>query len=440
MLILKNATIVEFNSDTKEGAVREQVDIVIDGSTITDTGKGLAGRYKDSRAEVIDLKGKIVMPGFVCSHNHFYSALSRGITAKIEPSTDFVSVLKNLWWRLDRALDEESIYYSGFAGALDAVRSGTTSVIDHHASPSFIKGSLNLIKAGFNKTGLRGILAYEVTDRNGESGMREGVSENEEFAEQNADNPLIRASIGAHAPFTLGDTAMSMLAEAVKNTGTGLHIHICEDSYDASNSHHLYGMDVTERLERFKLLGKKTILVHGVHLTDSDRERINNYDAFLVHNARSNMNNGVGYNSMLPGFRNVVLGTDGIGSDMIEEMKIAYFKHKDAGGKLWPPDFLRFLNNGNKLLERYFGGNFGLINKGYNADITVLDYDPPTPLNRDNIAGHFVFGLSSEYVETVIVGGKVVYRERRFPFDVSEIYNKARDAAKKLWERMDKLS
>ena len=433
MLILKNATVVEFNSDAR-------VDIVIDGSTIIDTGRGVGEKYKESGTEVIDLEGRIAMPGFVCSHNHFYSALARGITANIKPSTDFVSVLKNLWWRLDRALDEESIYYSGLAGALDAVRSGTTSVIDHHASPSFIKGSLNLIKAGFDKTGLRGILAYEVTDRNGESGMREGIEENREFAEQNADYPLIRASIGAHAPFTLGDTAMSMLAETVKDTGAGLHIHVCEDSYDASDSHHLYGMDVTERLEKFKLLGEKTILVHGVYLTDSDRERINDYDSFLVHNARSNMNNGVGYNSKLSGFKNVALGTDGIGSDMIEEMKIAYFKHRDNRGKLWPPDFLGFLNNGNRLLERYFGGKFGLIKKGYNADITVLDYDPPTPLSKDNIAGHFVFGMSSEFVETVIIGGKVVYRERKFPFDVSEIYEKARDAGAKLWERMDKLT
>ena len=439
MLILKNATVVEFNSNTGEGNIEEGIDIVIEGSTITGAGRGLSGKYKDSGAEEIDLTGKIAMPGFVCSHNHFYSALSRGITANIEPSTDFVSVLKHLWWRLDRALDEESVYYSGLAGALDAVRSGTTSVIDHHASPSFIKGSLNLIKEGFKKTGLRGILAYEVTDRNGESGMRDGVSENREFAEQNADNPLIKGAVGAHAPFTLGDKAMSMLSGAVKDTGAGLHIHVCEDSYDASNSHHLYGMDVTERLEKFHLLDEKTILVHGVYLTDSDRERINDYNAFLVHNARSNMNNGVGYNSKLPDLKNVALGTDGIGSDMIEEMKIAYFKHKDTGGSLWPPDFLRFLSNGNKLLERYFGEHFGLIEKGYKADITVLDYDPPTPLNKDNIAGHFVFGLSSEYVETVIIGGKVVYKDRKFPFDVSEIYKKARDVSKKLWERMDKI-
>jgi len=432
MLILKNANVVDANGEN-------EVDIVIDGSTIKDTGRGASRKYKESGAEVIDLKGRIAMPGFVCSHNHFYSALARGITANIKPSTDFVSVLKNLWWRLDRALDEESIYYSGLAGALDAVKSGTTSVIDHHASPSFIKGSLNLIKDGFDKTGLRGILAYEVTDRNGEDGMREGVKENIEFAEQNADNPLIRASIGAHAPFTLGDNAMSMLAEAVRDTGAGLHIHVCEDSYDASASHHLYGMDVTERLEKFKLLSEKTILVHGVYLTDSDRDRINSCNSFLVHNARSNMNNGVGYNSKLSTFKNVALGTDGIGSDMIEEMKIAYFKHKDSGGGLWPPDFLGFLNNGNKLLERYFGGKFGLIKEGYNADITVLDYDPPTPLSVNNIAGHLVFGMNSGLVETVIIGGKVVYRERRFPFNVSEIYKKARKLANKLWKRMDEL-
>jgi cytosine/adenosine deaminase-related metal-dependent hydrolase len=152
------------------------------------------------------------------------------------------------------------------------------------------------------------------------------------------------------------------------------------------------------------------------------------------------MNNGVGYAEKLPAIRNVALGTDGIGSDMFEEMKFAYFKHKDARGKYWPADFLRFLHNGAVLLERYFSGSFQRIEPGCVADLVVYDYRNPTPLVGENIAGHFVFGLSSSSVKTVIINGVVVYEDRRFPFDLNPLYEKANKAAKSLWKRMDELS
>ena len=178
MIVLKNAKLINFHPS----AVTPDVDIVIENNTITEMGQGISFRYNADK--VIDLKGKLVSPGIVCSHNHFYSMLARGIMANIKPSGDFISVLQNLWWRLDRALDEESLYYSGLTGALEAIKAGTTSVIDHNASPSFIKGSLNLLKKSFEQVGLRGILAYEVTDRNGKSGMLEGVDESIEFINQ----------------------------------------------------------------------------------------------------------------------------------------------------------------------------------------------------------------------------------------------------------------
>ncbi len=445
MLIIKNATVIQFDPPF----VNEVADIVVKGDTIVDYGSGVGDRYvKDgleigdssgkSETEVIDVKDAYVSPGLVCSHNHFYSALARGIVAKIKPSTDFISVLKNLWWRLDRALDEETVYYSGITAALDAIRVGTTAVIDHHASPSYIRGSLSTLARGFVETGLRGILAYEVTDRNGMDGAEEGVRENVDFATGKRPE-LLEAAIGAHAPFTLSEKTMEMLAEAVSSTKKGIHIHVAEDSYDSSVSHHLYGEDVLERLERHGLLNDKAILVHGVYLTDRDVEILNAKDSFLVHNARSNMNNNVGYNLKIGKVKNLALGTDGIGSDMFEEFKMAFFKHRDSGGSMWPPDFLRFLHNGNRLLERYFGKKFGRIDKGYTADIVIYDYKNPTPLVTENIAGHFAFGPGSSVVDTVVVGGKVVLRNREFPFNVGEIYRKAALVAKKMWERMDEI-
>lgn len=440
MKVLKNAHLVQF----QPAAVQENVDIVIEGNKIFDVGQNLAEKY--SEADVKELNGAMVTPGLVCSHNHFYSGLARGIMATIDPCPDFVSTLQNLWWRLDRALDEESLHSSGMVCVLEAIKAGTTSVIDHHASPSCIKGSLNLLKECYEKAGLRGILCYETTDRNGKDGMHEGIAENVEFAQSidkaKAENRryLVEAAIGGHAPFTLNDEALSLLAEAVKTTGRGFHVHVAEDRYDASYSRHQFGKDLLPRLEAFGLVNEKALFAHCVHLEESEIDIINAHDAFVLHNARSNMNNSIGYAQKLPLFKHVALGTDGIGSNMFEEMKAAYFKHKDAGGPLWPGDFLGFLHQGNVILERYFGKKFGKVEKGYQADLTMYDYDVPTPLVAENIGGHFVFGLSSRDVNSVMVDGEFVYENRQFPFDIASIYAKARQEAKALWERMDELA
>ena len=439
MKILKNACLVQF----QPGSVQENTDIVIEGNTIAEVGQNLAGNYPE--ADVKDLQGAMVTPGIVCSHNHFYSGLARGIMANIKPCPDFVSILQNVWWRLDRALDEESLHSSGMVCVLEAIKAGTTSVIDHHASPAFIKGSLNVLKACYEKAGLRGILCYETTDRNGPEGMRAGVAENIEFAQSidaaKAENSryLVEAAIGGHAPFTLNDDALSMLADALTTTGRGFHVHVAEDRYDGAYSHHLYEKNLLPRLESFGLINAKALLAHCVHLEDAEIDIINAHDAFVLHNARSNMNNSIGYAEKLSAFKNVALGTDGIGGNMFEELKVAYFKHKDVGGPYWPGDFLGFLQNGNVILERYFDRKFGRIEKGYQADLTIYDYDVPTPLAAENIAGHFVFGMSSRDVNSVMVDGEFVYENRRFPFDVTPIYEKARQEAKRVWDRMDAL-
>ncbi|QFU22738.1 putative aminohydrolase SsnA [Shewanella eurypsychrophilus] len=442
MILLKNATGVQF----EPGFIRESVDIVIDGTVIKEVGDNLSVKYPD--ATVKDMKGKLVMPGIVCSHNHFYSGLARGIMADIKPSPDFISILKNLWWKMDMALDEEAVYYSGLICSLEAIKSGCSSVIDHHASPNFIGGSLKTLRSGFLKAGLRGMTCYETTDRNGGiEEMRKGVEENINFANlidsaKKAGNEpyLVEAHIGAHAPFTVSNEGLAMMSEAVKCTGRGVHIHVAEDLYDVSHSHHLYGQDIVERLDTFGLINDKTLLAHGLFLSDRDVDILNAKNGFLVHNARSNMNNNVGYNHKLSRFKNVALGTDGIGADMLEELKFAYFKHRDAGGPLWPDSFLKSLWNGNEILARNFGAKFGRLEAGNKADLTILDYMSPTPFVADNLAGHVAFGMNAGNVNSVMVEGNFVYEDRAFPFDVAPIYAEAQKVAARVWRNMDKLS
>ncbi len=292
MLIIKNATAVQM----EPAFIKEGIDIAIENDLIVEVGESLSAKYPN--AEVKDFTGKLVMPGIVCSHNHFYSGLARGIMADIKPSPDFISILKNLWWRMDRALDEEALYYSGLICSLEAIRHGCTSVIDHHASPSYIEGSLATLRKGFLKAGLRGMTCFETTDRNGGvEEMAAGVEENIRFAqlvdaekERGVEPYLVEAHIGAHAPFTVSNEGMAMLSEAVKATGRGLHIHVAEDHYDVTHSHHHYDQDIVERLDSFGLIDSKTLLAHGLFLSEKDISILNKHDGFLVHNARSNMN------------------------------------------------------------------------------------------------------------------------------------------------------
>ena len=426
-------------------SVSEHVDVVVKDDLIVAVGPSLGSSYPDAR--VFDASGKTIIAGMVCSHHHYYSGLSRGMLAKAGVQEDFIQVLKEWWWRLDRALDEEAVYYSSLICSIDAIMAGTTGCIDHHASPSFISGSLDAIARGMRETGLRGTTCYEVTDRNrGMDEVREGVQENIDFA-KSVDHqrkagmkPLVEAMIGGHAPFTIPNEGLDLMRQACEETGRGIHLHVAEDAYDVVHSHHRYHEDIVTRLDRFGLLDEKTLLVHGLYLNEREVALLNERGSFLAHNPRSNMNNHVGYCKNLMKVDNLVLGTDGCGGNMFEEIKLAFFKHKDAGGPWWPSDFVTMLARGNRVLERSFKERFGRVEPGYKADLTILDYQSPTPWVDRNAPTHIVWGTSSNSVDTVMVNGKIVMKHRTFDFDVAEIYAKAAEVAKRVWKKVDAIA
>ena len=443
MILFEHVRLISFNPPS----VSEPVDLAAWESgeegdragSIAEIGQSLAALYPAAKRAG---SGGYLSPGLVCAHTHLYSALARGLTAAIKPSEDFVQVLENLWWRLDRAIDGPILEASALAGCVDALFSGVTSLVDHHASPNAIEGSLSAIRSAYETTGIRGILCYETTDRNGIEGAKAGVAENLRFANEvdalrvSGRRPLVEAAIGAHAGFTVGGETLEALADAVQSSGRGIHIHLAEDKFDAVDSRYRFGMNPVERLERAGALTDKGIIGHGLWLEDADIEIINAKDAFLAHNARSNMNNAVGYAAKLPAVKNPLLGTDGMGADMLEEFKFAVFRHRESRGPWWPGDFLAVLDRGNRLMERYFGQNFGTLAEGHAADLVHWDYDPPTPLSGDNLAGHLAFGLSSRDVRSVVVNGSLRIGDRKALFDIDHIRAQAREQAARLWKNM----
>ncbi len=440
--ILKNGSVVQ---TIPPYSVTHGIDVVIQDDLIVEVGKNLSPKYLG--ANTYDMSGKLILPGMVCSHHHYYSGLSRGMLVGSGPQTDFIQILKEWWWRVDRALDEEALYYSSLICSLDAVAAGTTTCIDHHASPSFIEGSLDTIAKGMREVGVRGATCYEMTNRNGGlDEIKAGAKENVAFAKsvdkerKEGKKPLVEAMVGGHAPFTICDEGLSIMKEAVDESGRGIHLHVAEDKYDVTQSHHIYHKDIVDRLDSFGLLDDRSLLVHGLYLQDHEIETMNEKGVFLAHNPRSNMNNNVGYFSKLQDVNNLLLGTDGCGGNMFEEIKIAFFKHKDNGGSWWPSDFVEVLTRGNTLLEKYFGEQFGKIAPGYKADITMIDYHSPTPFVDENIATHIVWGMSSNAVDSVMVEGKMIMNHREFDMDVERIYARAAEVAKKVWNKVDTLS
>lgn len=433
-LLLHDALLVDYDPPrVLTGGLR------VEDGRIAAVGSDVAGESGD---EVVDCGGAVVMPGLVNGHAHFYSALAPGMPPPPKTPGSFPEILQYVWWRLDRALDAESVEVSGAVGALDAVRHGTTAVIDHHASPNCIANSLDMLERGIRRVGLRGVLCYEVTDRNGPEGAAAGVAENRRYATlcHSRSDGRLAGMIGAHASFTIGGETLAALAEAVGDAGVGLHIHVAEDPCDDEASRREYGASPVERLERVGLLTRRALLGHCIHLSDKDRALVAERGATVAHNPRSNMNNGVGYARASAFGDAVALGTDGIGNDMLAEARFAWFKSCDAGVGLAPNQIMQMLGKAARRAGESLGVTLGRLEPGAVADVVVTDYRPATPLTTDNVAGHLLFGVDGSHIRDVMIAGCWCLRAGQVCcVDSVEETRRARVVARDLWRRMAAL-
>ncbi len=411
----------------------EDADLWVDGGRVAEPGHGRR----------IDGSGVVVAPGNVCAHTHLYSALARGMPYALEPPAGFVQILQRVWWRLDRALDEESVRASALVGGMEALLSGTTTLVDHHASPNAIDGSLDVIAEALGSLGARAVLCYETSDRDGDARAREGVEENRRFLERlrRERPPLVRGLVGAHASFTLSDETLAACAGVAREFRTGLHVHAAEDAADERDALARAGVRVAQRLFGAGALDEGTVLAHGVHLDDTELELVRAAGASIAHNARSNMNNAIGRARVGALGPRVALGTDGIGADMFEESRTAYFRLREddpGAGAEWP---LQRLAESARLAGRVFGEPLlGTLAPGAPADLVVLDYEAPAPLRESSFPGHWVFGLSSRWVRDVMVAGDWVVRDRRLArADGQRLAAEACAAAERLWQRLDAI-
>ena len=438
-ILIKNGIIITLGENPK---VLYNHSILIEGERVKkiDETKNFTGKFD----KVIDARGKVVMPGFINAHMHFYSTLVRGL-GKANPSKNFNEVLQNLWWRLDKKLDADTNYYSALIMAVNAIKHGTTTLIDHHASPFSAKGSLNQIAKAVKETGLRASLCYEVSDRDGDEIAEEGLEENTEFIKQcqkNNDEQL-KAMFGLHAAFTLSDKTLEKASKLGNGLNTGFHVHVAEAESDEEFNVKNFGMRVVERLDKFNILGNKSLAIHCVHINDKEMDILARNGTAVVHNPQSNLNNAVGIADIIKMQEKgilVGLGTDAMTVKMPEELRVALWAQhirnsNPTCGFMEVANTL--LNNNRKIASRYWNLALGTIEEDAAADIILIDYFPPTPLDETTYLGHIIFGLSQSAVDTTIANGKVLMENKILKIDVieEEASAKSKELTIKLWER-----
>jgi putative selenium metabolism protein SsnA len=438
-LLIENGTVL---TGGKAAAVLPGHSVLIENGCITRIAP--KSRLQRSAARRIDASRKVVAPGFINAHTHFYSTFARGLT-KTRPAENFVNVLKNLWWRLDSALTTEDCYYSALIALLDSIRHGTTTLIDHHASPQAVRGSLPAIEKAVKQTGLRACLCYELSDRDGARISKEGLEENVAYIRRcQRSSSTTTALFGLHAAFTLTDATLEKAAALGQELGTGFHIHVAEAESDQQYSQQKHRQRVVERLDKFGILGPRSIAAHCVHVNRRELDILSQTQTAVVHNPQSNLNNAVGIADVVAMTkRNVLvgLGTDAMTTNMLEELRAAVWaQHLRAQNPSvgFAEVVSALLFNNPKIAERCFGLPLGELREGGPGDVVVIDYDPPTPLESANSFGHMVFGMSQAAVDTTIVGGRVLMENKRLTLDLDEprINARARELAAKLWKRL----
>ncbi len=412
-LIITNAWICQLSNQTVKPIFG---DLQIKQGIIIDIKERNFAQFIESPVsphnESFDAAGRVVTVPLINFHDHIYSRLAKGlnITGELD---NFENILKNLWWRLDKILDKDMVSASADMAALESIKNGVTYVFDHHSSPSFINNSLNTVSTTLLNHKLRSVVCFEVSDRNGPKTTQESLDENRKFAELSISNDC-KCMLGLHASFTISDNTLYKAAAIVKELDLGIHIHLCEDLVDNSLSKTLMGKYPVQRLADNNLLNTKSILAHGIHISQNEYQLIEKGGSAIAHNLDSNMNNSVGLPDLvnLPTPISRLAGTDGMHANIGKAMKNLFqlMRHQKHPYDKTFNLFRKLYFDQITFVSRYFP-DFPTLKVNDRADFIVWDYTPPTPLNQENFWGHFIYGILEREVQSVIQGGEFILKD-----------------------------
>jgi len=440
-LLIKNGLIVTMDKDRR---------IIADGSIAVEDGRIVSvkrgkAKPRSKPEEVIDARGKIVMPGLVCSHTHLYGMLLRGAPLKIEPPTDFSQILQRVWWPMDEAMTKEDAYASALISCLEFIKTGTTMFADTFSGPNAVTGVLDRIAAAVGQSGMRGIIAFEATERHTHAEGAKGTKENERFIRKVKKERMhrVRGMFSIHASFTVSDELIHYVRELASRYKVPITIHTSEGLVDVYHSLERFGKRTIERLNDEGLLAQDVVLAHCVQVNDDELAILKKTGAKVAHNPMSNMLNAAGVapvvKMLLMGIP-VGLGNDGYIFDGFENLRATFLLHKVAlrdPRVISPIQALEMATiRGAELYG--LGNELGSIESGKLADIIIIDPAiAPTPVRSESVVGHIVNTIDGDDVETVVVGGKIVMRERKMQtLDEADAVRVARKSAEKLWQKL----
>ena len=438
MILIGNGKVI---TRDKARPYLEKGAVLVDGRNILQIGDNEALKAAYPEARFVDAQGGVIMPAFINVHSHIYSALARGLSIKGYNPTNFYEILEGMWWAIDRNLTLAGTRASAYATIIDGIKTGCTTIFDHHASYKAITGSLFEIEKVVKELGTRACLCYEVSQRDGERKCDEAIEENANFIThcEKEQDPMVKAMFGGHALFTIDDKTFEKM-QAANNGRTGYHIHVSEGMNDVYDSLQNYGRRPVQRLQDHGILGPKTILGHCIHVNTAEMEIIQETGTMVVNNPESNMGNAIGICPVLQLYKRGILlgmGTDAYTNDMLESLKVALCSQRSQNclpnvGWCEVTDML-FKNNA-KIGAKYFPDQLGVLKAGAAADIIVMDYKPYTPFSDENIDGHMIFGMTGRQCQTTIAAGKTLMLDRQLVGIDEEAENAhILEAAKKLW-------
>lgn len=419
--------------------------VAVEGAKILEVGETAALKAKYPQAEFIDAKGMVIMPAFINAHSHIYSGLARGLSINGHNPTNFFEVLDGMWWNIDRHLTLEDTRRSAYTTYIDSIKTGCTTVFDHHASYCQIEGSLFAIEEVAKELGVRTCLCYEVSDRDGEAKCDAAIQENADFIAhcEKEQDPMVKAMFGGHALFTISDRTFEKMVKA--NDGrTGFHIHVAEGMNDVYDSLQKYGTRSVNRLLNQGILGPKTLLGHCIHVNPAEMDIIKETGTMVVNNPESNMGNAVGCSPILQMIQKGILvgmGTDAYTFDMLESLKVALIiqrHHACLPNVAWCEVTDMLFKNNREICAKYFPDPLGILKAGAAADVIVMDYKPFTPFSGDNIDGHMIFGMTGRQCETTMCNGRLLMKDRQLiGIDEEAVNARTLEVSKKLWGRLN---
>lgn len=409
---------------------------VLFDETIVEVGK--MSEFKNKGYKIVDGKGQLLMPNFVCAHSHIYSIFARGLILPFNP-TNFQEILDQMWWKLDKEIDNPITYYSGIAAGSEFLLNGVTSIIDHHASGTEILGSLTSLKKALDNTlHLRSILCFETSDR---YQVDECIKENINFAKR-YHTEHVSGLFGMHASMSLSEETLKKISRKLHDLP--IHIHVAESDMDVVDAEKKYHTTIVERLAKHHLLNKDSLIVHGVYISDKELDLVKSHGAYMVVNTTSNLNNAVGITDIkkfLDKDIPVIIGNDGLSSSMATEyLNALYLTHlmNETPLALNVSHILKMINNAYEYVGRRLGIKLGKLKPGYVSDFMLVNYTPFTKMDNSNAFGHIFYGLFPNFrPNDVYVDGKRLVKDGKLvSIKVQKELIESRKYSEELWKRV----